>query len=201
MGARGSRRTSRVARQAKSCVDERRRAGYPQAGDCDLRAPMRAPTAALARSKPIAPGSAVAKRVVPCVFRRAAGSQHTTTRHAPHAPRRRRQIRPRRLACSAQWAEAWGRACSPQRAEACCGGSAPRASYRSRTLCGDFGIRLGDDRAAGGARLAGRGLARGGCGERREHAGRHPHFHRVVARRNDDRNARAEHDAGGQARR
>jgi len=34
-----SRRPSRVARQAKSCVDERRRAGNPQAGACDSRAP------------------------------------------------------------------------------------------------------------------------------------------------------------------
>jgi len=32
--ARGSRRTSRVACQAKSCFDERRRAGHPQAGVC-----------------------------------------------------------------------------------------------------------------------------------------------------------------------
>ena len=40
-GACGSRRTSRVARQAKSCFDERRRAGHPQVGVCDPRAPGR----------------------------------------------------------------------------------------------------------------------------------------------------------------
>ena len=41
-----------------------------------------------------APGSGAANRVVGCVFRRAAGSQHTTARHPPHAGRRRRHIRP-----------------------------------------------------------------------------------------------------------
>ncbi len=47
-----------------------------------------------ARSRPFAPDSGVARRVVGCVFRRVAGSQHTTTRHASHAQRRRRHIRP-----------------------------------------------------------------------------------------------------------
>jgi len=56
---------------------------------------------ALERSGPPASGSAVARRIVACVFRRAAGSQHTTTRRAPHALRRWRQIRPTLVAHSA----------------------------------------------------------------------------------------------------
>jgi len=56
---------------------------------------------ALARSGPPASGSGVARRIVACVFRRTAGSQHTTTRRAPHALRRWRQIRPTLVAHSA----------------------------------------------------------------------------------------------------
>jgi len=48
-----------------------------------------------------APDSAAANHVVGCVFRHAAGSQHTTTRRAPHALRRWRQIRPTLVAQSA----------------------------------------------------------------------------------------------------
>jgi len=47
---------------------------------------------------PFAAGSAAAEPVVGCVIGRAAGSQPTTTCHAPHALRRRRQIRPLRMA-------------------------------------------------------------------------------------------------------
>ena len=58
---RRSRRPSRVARQAKSWVDERRRAGYPQAGVCDLRA--------LARHRLLRRDSQVARKWAPARHR------------------------------------------------------------------------------------------------------------------------------------
>ena len=47
LSARWSRRPSRGARQAKSCFDERRHAGNPQAGGCDPQAPVGPRTAAM----------------------------------------------------------------------------------------------------------------------------------------------------------
>jgi hypothetical protein len=49
-------------------------------------------TSRIRAGRHFAPDSAAANHVVVCVFRHAASSQHTTTRRAPHALRRRRQF-------------------------------------------------------------------------------------------------------------